>query len=432
MKKYLFALFSLISLLAFKSIEAKTVKVLFIGNSYTAGNNVPELVKQLALSAGDTLIYTAHTPGGNTFQQHSQNPQVINYLKAGDWDFVVLQEQSQLPSFPDNQVANMVYPYAEALNNMIKEFNPCATTLFFMTWGRKNGDAQNCPNFPPLCTYEGMDSLLQLRYTIMAEDNQAAISPVARVWREIRANHNHIVVHSSDESHASPEGSFAIAATFYAMIFEKDPVATTYNFNINANDAATIKQVASDIVFDSLTHWNRFLEDYLYADYSYEVEDFEVIFENSSLNAIDFLWDFGDGNTSTDENPNHFYSEAGIYEVSLTINNNNDCNDGKTVSYIIEIEEEEEEEDNDIAIDEIHSHQIKLYPNPTNAILNIESEINIHAYQIFDIMGRKVMDGMIKEGKHFSIDVRALNKGIYFIQLISEDEKLGVKKVVVE
>src|SRR5690554_4911255 len=85
------------------SIQAKTIKVLFIGNSYTASNNLPSLIENFALENGDTLIHDAHLPGGRTFQQHSQDPTVIQKISQGGWDYVVLQEQSQIPSFPDAQ-----------------------------------------------------------------------------------------------------------------------------------------------------------------------------------------------------------------------------------------------------------------------------------------------------------------------------------------
>ena len=39
---------------------------------------------------------------------------------------------------------------------------------------------------------------------------------------------------------------------------------------------------------------------------------------NNSLNATAYLWDFGDGDTSTDTNPVHNYSASGIYVVRLT------------------------------------------------------------------------------------------------------------------
>jgi PKD repeat protein len=43
-----------------------------------------------------------------------------------------------------------------------------------------------------------------------------------------------------------------------------------------------------------------------------------VTFTNASTNATDFLWNFGDGSTSTLESPTHTYSETGIFTVSLT------------------------------------------------------------------------------------------------------------------
>lgn len=45
-----------------------------------------------------------------------------------------------------------------------------------------------------------------------------------------------------------------------------------------------------------------------------------ITFTDASLQATSWLWDFGDGNTSTDQHPVHAYSDPGLYEVSLTIN----------------------------------------------------------------------------------------------------------------
>ncbi|MBK8722723.1 MAG: PKD domain-containing protein [Saprospiraceae bacterium] len=46
-----------------------------------------------------------------------------------------------------------------------------------------------------------------------------------------------------------------------------------------------------------------------------------VSFQNQSINAQSLLWDFGDGTTSTEENPVHSYSKIGTYPVSLKVNN---------------------------------------------------------------------------------------------------------------
>ena len=119
---------------AFFGCSQESKSVLFIGNSYTAVNNLPEMIKLSATSAGDEIIYDASIPGGTTFQQHSTNAQTLSKINSKAWDYVVLQEQSQLPSFPDSQVATSVYPYATALNNQILANNSCTETLFYMTW----------------------------------------------------------------------------------------------------------------------------------------------------------------------------------------------------------------------------------------------------------------------------------------------------------
>lgn len=60
-----------------------------------------------------------------------------------------------------------------------------------------------------------------------------------------------------------------------------------------------------------------------------------VVFRNTSTNAFGYLWNFGDGTTSTEENPTHKYAAAGDYTVTLTLSYNVTCR--KTVSKAINI-----------------------------------------------------------------------------------------------
>lgn len=46
-----------------------------------------------------------------------------------------------------------------------------------------------------------------------------------------------------------------------------------------------------------------------------------VTFKSNSINAKEFNWDFGDGNSSTLENPSNRYTTAGTYQVNLTVRN---------------------------------------------------------------------------------------------------------------
>jgi PKD repeat protein len=56
-------------------------------------------------------------------------------------------------------------------------------------------------------------------------------------------------------------------------------------------------------------------------DFDQLVDSLQVAFTNSTLNADSFIWSFGDGNSSTEENPTHTYDDPGLYLVSLTAMN---------------------------------------------------------------------------------------------------------------
>lgn len=100
-----------------------TIRALFLGNSYTGLNNVPLITAGIAHSMGDSLYFDMSSPGGYTLQAHSTSNSSLNKIKQGGWDFVVLQEQSQLPSYPIDTVQLQVYPFARFLDSMINVYN---------------------------------------------------------------------------------------------------------------------------------------------------------------------------------------------------------------------------------------------------------------------------------------------------------------------
>ena len=144
------------SVLALFHGEAQPVvkNVLFLGNSYTAANNLPSLVSQMASSTGDQLLYDSRTPGGYRMMNHAADPTTLNKIASSSWDFVTLQGQSQETSLGAAFLHADVHPFAKALCDSIRSAHPCAEPLFYMTWGRENGDASNCSTSPWVCTYE--------------------------------------------------------------------------------------------------------------------------------------------------------------------------------------------------------------------------------------------------------------------------------------
>ncbi|MBK8341955.1 MAG: PKD domain-containing protein [Bacteroidetes bacterium] len=300
----------------FVAAQSVTKRVLFIGNSYVYTNNLPQELANVAASMGDEVIFDSNAPGGYTFELHSTNTTTLSKIATGTWDYVVLQEQSQIPSFPIDQVETECFPFATILNDSIIAANACTETVFFMTWGRKEGDAGNCPFWPPVCTYSGMDSLLNLRYRMMAEDNEALLSPVGQVWHYIRDNHPEIELYNADMSHPSSAGTYAAAITFYSLLFQKAPNSIVYNGTLSSTDATAIKNAAQAVVFDSLEVWHVY--DYLpKSEFDFYNSGVYAEFSNYSTNADSYLWKFGDGTESVEVNPTHTYPAPGSYNIGL-------------------------------------------------------------------------------------------------------------------
>lgn len=291
--------------------------VLFVGNSYIYTNNMPQMIADVASSAGYSMTWSSNTPGGCTLMQHCTN-QSMTLIRQGGWDFVVLQEQSQYPSFPQWQVEAEVFPFAARLVDSVYAASPCAEPVFYMTWGRKNGDADNAGEFPVLATYEGMDSMLYMRYMQMAEDNDASVCPVGRVWRYLRTNHPGIELYQSDGSHPSVAGTYAAACSFAVMFFGIDPrTVIYYPASIGQQVADTIRQAVYTVVYTRQSQWRR--PEPQAGISLLGVSGHEVSFAVNSVNADSLVWYFGDGDSvaAIDSVVTHTYADTGSHTVTL-------------------------------------------------------------------------------------------------------------------
>lgn len=65
------------------------------------------------------------------------------------------------------------------------------------------------------------------------------------------------------------------------------------------------------------------------------------IFENTSINGVRYLWDFGDGTTSEEENPTHQFGVTGSYTITLYAWNADDCSDTLTRNSLVTVLEGE-------------------------------------------------------------------------------------------
>lgn len=419
---YTKTIFSCLFFLTFFSVKhiyaADSLKVLFIGNSYTSVNNLPQTVQAMADADGKYLEYSTSTPGGSTLQQHCNNATTQSLLQQGDWDYVVLQEQSQLPAFPDSMVEAQFYTYAKELDSLVHVYTPCAKTVFYITWGRKNGDMVNCASFPPICTYDGMDSMLTLRYSQIAHITHAYLSPVGPLWHVIRDQLPNTELYQSDESHPTEAGTFAAACSFYAVLFGANIENNNFPSSLPMQEASEIKTLAQIIVADSLDYWRRFYSP-VNAVFSIDGtgDNGSFNFINQSYGANQYSWDFGDGQTSTQSDPTHVFNADGEYVVCLTATNGCD-----TAQYCDTVQVAT------TGINSVVADKMEIFPNPVVDRLHIMNSNSKATYAVHDIFGRMLKSGDIPDGG--VIVVGDLDAGMYFLTLMTPAKRL--KKQVVK
>jgi len=401
MKKGLFLMVAVV-LAGVCLAQGESKKVLFIGNSYTYVNNQPQMVQQMAETNGMQLNFEQVTPGGATFSQQCSSTGAMDMIGQGGWDAVVLQAQSQEPSFPWSQFTAETYPYACQLADAIYEKNDCAEVVFYMTWGRKNGDAQNGQVFDSLATYAGMDDLLCARYTYMAQQNNASVSPVGKVWRKLRADHPEIELYQSDESHPSLEGSYAAACSFYTILFRKNPMDIATDLSVDASIAQTIRETAKAVVYDSL--WKYSCHTFLASHPTADSSEWQF----SCLSATEpevCRWDFGDGSSSTELNVTHSYSAAGTYIVQLIAGKS--CHpDTNTVEITIG-----QSGDEPLGIETVDNNKaVSIYPNPASESVVVSAAEPV-VLKIVDMKGRVVKQTALSGNQKLS--VAELPEGVY-------------------
>ena len=225
---------------------------------------MPSIFTYLAQSADRPVVTGQSTPGGYTLEQHTQNATTISLINQGIWHYVVLQEQSQIPTI-EYWRYNSMYPAARYLDSLIVEHNE--STAFFMTWGRKYGGMQNYNGYssPDFRDFFHMQETLRSAYTEIANELSATLCPVGMAWAQAKRIDSLVDLWESDNSHPTLKGSYLTACVFYCVFFDTSPVGLPYTGGLSQEDALFCQTVAWQTVsaIDEPVHYqpsqNQFL-----------------------------------------------------------------------------------------------------------------------------------------------------------------------------
>lgn len=172
--------------------------ILFIGNSFTARNDVPGMMLELAAAAGTPGSLDAEQviAGGASLRRHwnSGRPQAL--LARKHYDDVVLQEQSTLPVKNPARYHENVRVVLPA----IAEHG--AHAWLYQTWARREED--------------GAQAVLDEAVRSIARETGASVVPVGDVWQQARAAG--LDLYDRDGSHPNLAGSYLAACVFARVL----------------------------------------------------------------------------------------------------------------------------------------------------------------------------------------------------------------------
>jgi PKD repeat protein len=145
------------------------------------------------------------------------------------------------------------------------------------------------------------------------------------------------------------------------------------------------------------------------AAFTYTVQSNGVVdfTDASANNPTSWFWDFGDGNTSTEQNPQHIYNTSGAYTVCLTATNTSGSNTAcETVDVMI------------TAIDDLENLvNVGLFPNPATDVVMLQLENakqEMLVFQLRNALGQLVISREVASNGSYEIDLENVAAGMYY------------------
>jgi PKD repeat protein len=253
---------------------------------------------------------------------------------------------------------------------------------------------------------------ISLTYTPMAANFTANVTQVCTAQNIIFTDNS-----TGATSWAWTFGTGASPATANTQ----GPHTVSYSSPGNKTVTLTINGAVTETKTDYITVYANPV-----AGFSWDQSDLTVSFTNTSQNANSYLWDFGDGNTSTETNPVHVFAGDGTYVVNLTAYNEMCGNESFAETLILST----------IGISEPElGPGLQVFPNPSNGNFSLSSDIGLNnlTLKLYNLQGKIMLEtniGSINKQESTLITTNYLAAGMYFMD-ISADQRNFRKKLFI-
>jgi hypothetical protein len=220
-----------------------SLRVLFIGNSHTYVNDLPGLFLGLSEAGSRPVRTDASTYGGYSLEDHTNTQATLDKIAQDSWSFVVLQEQSVIPTIHYWRY-NGMYPASRRLDSLVRLQG--ARTAFYMTWGWKNGGSQTYGDSwsPDFRDYFEMQESLRVAYEGISAELSSTVVPVGLAFARARRIDSLVGLWQADCCHATLEGTYLGACVFYAVLHGASPVGLEFYGGLDSATARFCQEIA--------------------------------------------------------------------------------------------------------------------------------------------------------------------------------------------
>ena len=229
-----------------KNSEKKATRVLMIGNSFTFNNNSWDMLAQIAQSEGHELEIVHVAEPGFSFADHLESDATTQAILKGDYDFAILQDQSQTPAqYALNPKGNAAFRNNFiTMTNRVFGWSPYATIIMEETWayvGNKFGGFSSMTEF---------DNYLQNGARLYAEVIRGKVSPAGQAFAIVRNERPDIDLYADDNIHPSAFGSYLKSCVEYLTLFDGKFTSFTSNCGLD-NETCKYLRTAAKKAFDN-------------------------------------------------------------------------------------------------------------------------------------------------------------------------------------
>ena len=212
-----------------------TTRILFVGNSLTYFNDLPDMVKALADSAGIAGVQTAQVAKPDySLEDHWGDGQARNVIGKGGWHFVVMQ---QGPSAVLANRANL-RQWAATFADLI--VSKAGVPAMYQVW-------------PDQANFSDFDASAE-SYRLAAQDINGLFLAAGNAWRAAWARDAALPLYGPDGFHPSVSGSYVAALTIFGGVFHRSVVGlprglrvASGSFQLDAAAALALQQAADEV-----------------------------------------------------------------------------------------------------------------------------------------------------------------------------------------